>query len=193
MIDALLAVAVPAGGARPGPNRLLALAAAVSERAALSSRLELYPRGMAADRALRLALGALAGASTLTPEEIRRRVAGRYPDAACLPERPDLDALLRDAGSELRWEPDAADGQGAYRSPLRKFVTISSATSYTRVAGGASRGAETQSAAWDDTGAFRAATPARPGEPGVPGSHRVAAPTGRRGTRIGVGVRHRRA
>ena len=153
-IDALQAVAVPAGGARPGPNRLLALAAAVSQRGALSSRLELYPRGMAADRALRLALGALAGASTLTQEEIRRRVAGRYPDAARLPERPDLDALLRDAGSELRWEPDAADGQGAYRSPLRKFVTISSATSYTRVAGGASRGAETQSAEWDDTGAF---------------------------------------
>ena len=109
---------------------------------------------MAADRALRLALGALAGASTLTPEEIRRRVAGRYPDAARLPERPDLDARLRDAGSELRWEPDAADGQGAYRSPLRQFVTISSATSYTRVAGGASRGAETQSAEWGDTDAF---------------------------------------
>ena len=40
---------------------------------------------------------------------------------------------------------------------------------------------------------LRATTPARPGEPGVPGAHRVAAPTGRRGTRIGVGVRHRRS
>ena len=35
-----------------------------------------------------------------------------------------------------------------------QFVTIASATSYTRVAGGASRGAETQSAGWDDTDAF---------------------------------------
>ena len=154
VIDTLQAVAPPAGAARPAPNRLLALATAVSQSAALSSRLELYPRGMAADRALRLALGALAGARTLTPEEIRRRVAGRYPDAARLPERPDLDALLRDAGSELRWKSDAAGGQGAYRAPLRQFVTIASATSYTCVAGGASRGAETQSAGWDDTDAF---------------------------------------
>ena len=154
VIDALQAVAVPAGGARPGPNRLLALAAAVSQRAALSSRLELYPRGMAADRALRLALGALAGARTLTPEEIRRRVAGRYPDAARVPERPDLDALLRDAGSELRWEPDAADGQGAYRSPLRQFVTVGSATSYTRATSSASRVAEGGSTESGDTEAF---------------------------------------
>ena len=63
-------------------------AAPAGRRAALSSRLELYPRGMAADRALRLALGALAGASTLTPEEIRRRVAGRYPDAAACRSGP---------------------------------------------------------------------------------------------------------
>ena len=37
-----------------GADRLIELAAAVSRKAALSSRLELYPRGMAADRALRL-------------------------------------------------------------------------------------------------------------------------------------------
>ena len=154
IVDALQAVAVPADVTRPAPNRLLELAAAVSQNTALSSRLELYPRGMEADRALRLALGALAGAHTLTPEEIRRRVAGRYPDAARLPERPDLDALLRDAGSELHWEPDAADGQGAYRSPLRQFVTIDSATSYTHAASGASRVADTGATEWGDAVAF---------------------------------------
>ena len=154
VVEALQAVAEPAGVTRPAPNRLLELAAAVAQNAALSSRLELYPRGMAADRALKLALGALAGARTLTPEEIRSRVAGRYPDAARLPERPDLDALLRDAGSELRWEPDAAGRQGAYRSPLRRFVTVGSATSYSRAASGASRVGETGAAEWGDADAF---------------------------------------
>ena len=154
VVDTLQAVAAPAGVTRPAPNRLLELAAAVSRNAGLSSRFELYPRGMAAERALRLALGALAGARTLTPEEIRRRVAGRYPEAVRLPERPGLDALLRDAGSELRWEPDAADGQGAYRSPLRQFVTIGSTTSYTRAASGASRVAETGAAEWGEAEAF---------------------------------------
>lgn len=154
VIEALQAVAAPAGVASPAASRLPGLAAAASRRAALSSRLEIYPRGMAAERALRLALGALAGARTLTPAEIRERVAGRYPAAAPLPERPNLDALLRDAGSELRWDPGAADGQGAFRSPLRRFVTVSSATSYTRATSSASRVAEAGSAAWGDTEAF---------------------------------------
>ena len=154
VMEALQAVTVPAGGAGPAASRLPGLAAAASRRAALSSRLEIYPHGMAAARALRLALGALAGARTLTPAEIRERVAGRYPAAAPLPERPDLDALLGQAGSELRWDPGAADGQGAFRSPLRRFVTVSSATSYTRATSSASRVAEAGSAAWGDTEAF---------------------------------------
>ena len=153
-IEALQAVTVPAGVARPAVSRLPGLATAASRRAAMSSRLEIYPRGMAAERALRLALGALAGARTLMPSEIRERVAWRYPDAARLPERPDLDALLLHAGSELRWDPAAADGQGAFRSPLRRFVTVSSATSYTRATSSASRVAEAGSAAWGDTEAF---------------------------------------
>ena len=153
-IDALQAVAAPAAVAPLAPNRLLALAAAASRDAALSSRLELYPRGMTADRALRLALGALAGARTLTPGEIRQRVAGRYPEAAPLPDRPELDALLRDAGSELQWTPDAADGQGAYRSDFRSFVTLGSGTSYARSSRGTARVAETAPGEWGDTDAF---------------------------------------
>ena len=153
-IDALQAVPSPAAVAPPQPNRLLALAAAASRDAALSSRLELYPRGMAADRALRLALGALAGARTLTPGEIRHRVAGRYPEAAPLPDRPELDALLRDAGSELQWTPDAADGQGAYRLEFRRFVTLASATSYTPGSHGTARVAETAPGEWGDIDAF---------------------------------------
>ena len=155
VIEGLQAVAVPPGVVRPAANRLVALATAVSRGAALSSRLELYPRGMAADRALKLALGALAGARTLTPEEIRRRVAGRYPEAVRLPDRPALDTLLQDAGSELSWKPDANDGQGAYQSRLREFVTVSSGTTYARTAGRTSQVAEAPSAAgWSDLDDF---------------------------------------
>ncbi len=76
-IDALQAVTAPAGVTPPAPNRLLALAAAVSRNAALSSRLELYPRGMAADRALRLALGPSRAPTPSTPT----RSGGAWPDA----------------------------------------------------------------------------------------------------------------
>ena len=86
-LDALQAVAPPAGcvpgaepASSPSPPRFRR-----TPRSPVG--LELYPRGMAADRALRLALGALAGARNLTPEDVRRRVAGRYPRSG-LPARP---------------------------------------------------------------------------------------------------------
>src|SRR5205085_5669353 len=72
-------------GCQPfGNERLLRLAAAMSEAAAVSSRQELYPRGMAAERALRLGLGALAGLGLgdgdggFTVEQIRSRLESRY-------------------------------------------------------------------------------------------------------------------
>jgi len=132
VLEALQAEALPPGAEAPPPSRLLQLAAAASERAALSSRLELYPRGMEARRALRLALGALAGARQLGVAEIRTRVAGRYPEAELLPERPALDALLADAGSELIWDPR----ENKYRAPWREFTTVVSGTTGPRTAGG---------------------------------------------------------
>jgi hypothetical protein len=78
------------------PERLADLAAAASENAARSARMEIYPRGMAAERALELSASQLK--SGLTAAEIKRRVRLRYPDAAPLPDRPDLDALLKTHG-----------------------------------------------------------------------------------------------
>lgn len=86
--------------------RLVKLAVAVSTLAALSSRLEIYPKGLAAVRALRLAHGALVGVSNLPVEAIRQRVHIRYPDAEPLPDRPALDDLLREAEIDLIWEPE---------------------------------------------------------------------------------------
>jgi len=113
--DELGLVPVPDGVGPLPPGRALRLAAAASSNAALSARLELYPRGMPALNALRLSLGALAGADRLTEDELRARVRGRFPDAADLPSRPELDGLLDEAGAEREWRTDA-DGKSGYKS-----------------------------------------------------------------------------
>jgi len=106
--EALAALAPPGGP--PDPERLLRLAAAASRHAALSPRQELYPRGLPAARAVSLARGALLGARRLDVDGVHRRVLGRFPEAAPLPRRPELDALLRDAGTGLVWWPGPAGG-----------------------------------------------------------------------------------
>ena len=98
--------------------RLMRLAAVSSNQAALSSRQEFYPRGMDAGRALKLSQGALFGVKTLRVAEIRDRIASRYPEAASLPEPPELDGLLAAAGLEFRWDATGANGWGCYVSRL---------------------------------------------------------------------------
>lgn len=97
--------------------RLVRLAAAASHHAAVSSRLELYPRGMSSLRALKLSLGAVSGIRELSESDLRARVTSRYPAAEGLPVRPELDELLRQAGLQFRFDPQAAGGQGGYRAP----------------------------------------------------------------------------
>jgi serine/threonine protein kinase len=104
-------------------TRMLRLAAAASAGAALSARLELYPRGMAADKALRLSVGSLLGVRRLTVEQIRERVRGRYPDAEQIPDRPALDVLLEAVGAERVWRDDAEDGPGYYVQGLTRRST----------------------------------------------------------------------
>ncbi|MEX1223675.1 MAG: BREX system serine/threonine kinase PglW, partial [Pirellulales bacterium] len=117
----------------PGPPelsipdvRLVRLAAEVSEQAVVSSRQELYPRGMAAERAIKLSQGALLGQRMLTVEQIRDRVKGRYAEASPLPDRPELDELLREAGFDFRWDAAGKGGVGCYVSPLRDLVSVTS-------------------------------------------------------------------
>lgn len=101
-------------GCQPFSNeRLVNLAAAMSQGAAVSSRQEVYPRGMAAERALRLGIGALSGLGVgetekgFSIEQIRERVRSRYPAAEPLPDRPELDALLHKVGLDVRWDAEA--------------------------------------------------------------------------------------
>lgn len=97
----------------PGDQRLCQLAVAASGSAALSSRMEIYEVGLEAERALMIAQNALFG-GTLTVEEIQSRVAARLPRAKPLPGRPKLDKLTATLGLDLKWNPSAAGGRGAY-------------------------------------------------------------------------------
>ena len=117
-------------GCQPFSNeRLLNLAAAMSQTAAVSSRQELYPRGMAAERALRLGIGALSGLGLgdgdggLSVEQIRDRLRSRYPEAEPLPDRPQLDELLSRVGVDVRWNPETSTYQ---RREQQRLVTSGS-------------------------------------------------------------------
>jgi serine/threonine protein kinase len=122
-LERLREIAAPVGAPVLNDARIVRLATAASLHAALSSRQELYPRNMEAVRALKLSQGALYGVSTLTVNEIRERVRSRYPEAQELPERPALDALLDEAGIDLRWDATAKGG-GAYVGRSRDSYTI---------------------------------------------------------------------
>ena len=131
------AAAPQAAGALPigplTPTRLLRLAASASRKAAVSSRQEIYPRGMAPLQALKQSLGALVGAPELTVADIQGRVQGRYPETAGLPQRPELDRLLEESGAPLAWDATAADGRGAFRlATLGRAQTAGTTTQFSR-------------------------------------------------------------
>ncbi|GAA3473662.1 BREX system serine/threonine kinase PglW [Nonomuraea roseola] len=78
---------------------LVALAGAASRTAAVSPRLELYPRDLDPERALHLAqvVGYL-GEPGLTPEQLVERVLARFPELAMPPEAAELRPLLAKMG-----------------------------------------------------------------------------------------------
>ncbi len=139
--EALAAVPRPAEVDPVASPVLIRLAATCAKRAAFNQRLELYPRGLTADRALRLSLGAVLGMGTdragdgkrpIRVEDILSRVAQRYPAAEKLPGRPELDKLLAAAGVDATWSED--DDAYLVRSPEdRSIVTGSSTLSGLRV------------------------------------------------------------
>lgn len=124
IIDQLRTVQPREFGEPMSDTRLVRLAAAASQHAALSSRQELYPRGMDAGRAIKLSQGALLGVRYLQPQQVHERVLSRYPEAEPPPDRPELDKLLEAAGLELVWKPDACDGEGAYVSSFHDAISV---------------------------------------------------------------------
>jgi serine/threonine protein kinase len=125
VLQRLREVSLPGNASVLTDARLVRLAAAASKHAAVSSRQELYPRGMDAARAVKLSQGALYGVPFLTVQQIRDRVSGRYPEAVALPDRPELDDLLKAAGFDFNWDA-AGKGAGCYVSRLREAVSITS-------------------------------------------------------------------
>lgn len=111
-LEMIRAVPAPDSFAGLSNHRLLRLASAASQHAALSSRAEFYPHGMPADKALLLAQGALLGTKALTIKDIRSRVAGRYPAAQPIPDRPHLDELIEALGMGFTWDGTYADSSG---------------------------------------------------------------------------------
>ncbi len=113
-------------------HRLLRLAAAASQSAALSSRAEFYPRNMNGALALELAQGALLGSKALSVDEVKSRVAGRYPAAEILPGRPQLDSLVQDLDIGFQWDGShqfpmgSNKGKGAYCLPNAGLTNLAS-------------------------------------------------------------------
>jgi len=128
VVDMLREVPLPPEAEPLNDARLLRLATAASQTAAISSKQEIYPKNMDAGRAIRLSHGGLVGVRFLTPDQIRQRVSSRYPRAATLPGRPTLDRLLTDAGLELAWNPDHPGG-GAYVSTARNVLSVTDPSS----------------------------------------------------------------
>lgn len=102
--EELLRVPAPAGDRSIPPDRLVRLGVRASQQAALSSRMEIYPRGMPAVRTLKLGMGSLLGPKSLTVNQIQQRIGSRYPEAEPIPGPPALDKLLAEASIELVWD-----------------------------------------------------------------------------------------
>lgn len=107
------------------PARALALAARGSATAALSSRYELYPRGMPAAAAVAAILRA--SGPRVTPERLRSLSASRFPLAQPTPDRPDLDTLVTGAAPAWKWDPAAG---GYTRTDASSFPLLSTGTIY---------------------------------------------------------------
>ncbi len=111
VVRALRAVPAPEGLAPLADTRLVALAAAVAPTAEASPRLELYPRDLPLDRALRISQ---AGAGVrrehgITPQELNNRLRARFPDLALLaggaePTYVEQEEALREARFTLEYD-----------------------------------------------------------------------------------------
>jgi serine/threonine protein kinase len=102
-----------------GDGRLLRLATALAREAALSGSNELYHRDLSSTDALALALAGAGGTQAVTAHEVRDRVRARFPALPPLPDRPQLDQLISDAGLGLVYD----DAEHGYRWPTRAADT----------------------------------------------------------------------
>lgn len=101
-LERLRTVTPPEGVAPLDDTRLPKVAAGTSASAAANSRGEVYPIGLAPVRALSATASALSGGGSVG--QIQESLRSRFPEAAPLPARPELDGVLRRAGLLLTWD-----------------------------------------------------------------------------------------
>jgi len=123
----LAGLEAPAAMSPLGEARTIRLAAACSAHAATSSRLDLYPRQMPAERAVSLARSVLVTSGALSVEAVQSRVRARFPEAQPVPDRPLLDHLVEAVG--LVWNPAVH----AYRLPEARTMSQTRTGSATRI------------------------------------------------------------
>lgn len=106
--DALKNVERPDGMAPLSDTDLISLAAAASRNAAVTARLELYPRDLDAKKALELAqVTGYLGDPGIEPQQLRDRVLARFPELTDLPSAERLRALLSSIiGRDIEVETD---------------------------------------------------------------------------------------
>lgn len=103
-LSALRDIALPDRIDTVSDDRLLRIAGAASQHAAVGSRGEIYPRGLDAPEAIRMTVAGISAARLqLTPEQVQQRVTSRFPEAAAIPERPALDRVMTEIDPSLAW------------------------------------------------------------------------------------------
>lgn len=103
----------------PDSTRLVSLATSLATFARANARLELYPVGLPAARALLLCRSTFFQTGPLSIEDLAQRVAARFPEAQPLPtDRETLESLFKEVDIPLRWSPTALSGRGAFVNSL---------------------------------------------------------------------------
>ncbi|MCB1286340.1 MAG: BREX system serine/threonine kinase PglW [Mycobacterium sp.] len=95
----------------PADQRLVRLAAAISQHAAVSGRGELHDRDISPTAAAEVALRGLSQTESLSPSQIRSRIAARFPELGRIPQRPQLDTVIERTSLGLTWDGE----KNAYR------------------------------------------------------------------------------
>ena len=118
----------PAGMPALADTDLVALAVGASRDAAMTARLELYPRSLSAARALQLSQAASYLADPgIEPDQLRERVLARFPELTGLPEPGELRKILIGLGHRVD-VTTGADGRQRYRAPGGTLVPAWSST-----------------------------------------------------------------
>ena len=117
VLEALAGVIRPDGMPPLSDTDLVSLAAGASQDAAMTARLELYPRSLDPRKALRLAQAAsYLGEPGLEPNRLRDRVLARFPELSDLPDPGQLRKLLQEMGHTVNVVP-GPDGSNWYLIP----------------------------------------------------------------------------